>query len=415
MNDEIQKELEKLFGAAGEKTKAVIKTEVAEALSKVITADELEKRLKAVSVDPKVIEKLQEAIEKQGLELTTFLEGKKNDEQTLSSVLHANKEKLQAIAKNGREAAFKIVLPASIARKTLVERSAVSSSTQAMRLTDIGQLDYVNAVIKSLFRTVQISPDSNGVIRYVDESTATRNADVKAEAAEAPESVQAWTERTLNLYKIMDSIPVTMEAFRDVNFIEGEINRLLNINMVLKEDDQLYDGSGVAPNLKGLYTSATDTLFGAGSYNQSVDNANVYDLIAALRSAMMGGNKKYSPTAVLMNPVDIFKYKVLKGTDGHYLLPPFVGPNGETVMGMRVVESAQVTANTLAVIDAKYGTIYEDGGIELEMGYVDDQFTKDTMTIKARKRTALLIRTVDEGGFFKVSNIATAIANIETP
>jgi len=78
MNDEIQKELEKLFGAAGEKTKAVIKTEVAEALSKVITADELEKRLKAVSVDPKVIEKLQEAIEKQGLELTTFLEGKKN-------------------------------------------------------------------------------------------------------------------------------------------------------------------------------------------------------------------------------------------------------------------------------------------------------------------------------------------------
>jgi hypothetical protein len=141
----------------------------------------------------------------------------------------------------------------------------------------------------------------------------------------------------------------------------------------------------------------------------------VYDLIAALRSAMMGGNKKYSPTAVLMNPVDIFKYKVLKGTDGHYLLPPFVGPNGETVMGMRVVESAQVTANTLAVIDSKYGTIYEDGGIELEMGYVDDQFTKDTMTIKARKRTALLIRTVDEGGFFKVSNIATAIANIETP
>jgi hypothetical protein len=84
-------------------------------------------------------------------------------------------------------------------------------------------------------------------------------------------------------------------------------------------------------------------------------------------------------------------------------------------MGMRVVESAQVTANTLAVIDSKYGTIYEDGGIELEMGYVDDQFTKDTMTIKARKRTALLIRTVDEGGFFKVSNIATAIANIETP
>lgn len=415
MNDEIQKELEKLFAAAGDKTKATIKTEIADVLAKVITVDKFEERMKAISVDPKVIEKLQEAIEKQGLELTTFLEGKKNDEQTLGSILVANKEKLQAIAKNGREAAFKIILPASVARKTLVERSAVSSSTQAMRLPEIGQLDYVNAVIKSLFRTVQISPDSNGVIRYVDESTATRNADVKAEAAEAPESVQAWTERTLNLYKIMDSIPVTMEAFRDVNFIEGEINRLLNINMTLKEDDQLYDGSGVAPNLKGLYTSATAMAFGSGSFYQSVDNANVYDLIAAVRAAIMNGNKKYSPNVVLMNPVDIFKYKVLKGSDGHYLLPPFVGPNGETIMSMRVVESAQVTANTLAVADTKYGVIYEDGGIELEMGYVDDQFTKDTMTIKARKRTALLIRTVDEGGFAKVTDIATAIGNIETP
>lgn len=415
MNEEIQKELEKLFASAGVKTKEAIKTEIADVLAKVITIDKFEERMKAISVDPKVIEKLQEAIEKQGLELTTFLEGKKNDEQTLTSVLQANKEKLQAIAKNGREAAFKIILPASVARKTLVERSAVGSSTQAMRLTEIGQLDYVNAVIKSLFRTVQISPDSNGVIRYVDESTATRNADVKAEAAEAPESVQAWTERTLNLYKIMDSIPVTMEAFRDVNFIEGEINRLLNINMTLKEDDQLYDGSGVAPNLKGLYTSATAMAFGSGSFYQVVDGANVYDLIAAVRVAIMNGNKKYNPNVVLMNPVDIFKYKVLKGTDGHYLLPPFVGPNGETIMGMRVVESAQVTANTLAVIDSKYGTIYEDGGIELEMGYVDDQFTKDTMTIKARKRTALLIRTVDEGGFAKVTDIAAAIANLETP
>lgn len=415
MNEEIQKELEKLFDSAGKKTKEVIKTEVAEALAKVITVDEMEKRLEAVSVDPKVIEKLQEAIEKQGLELTTMLQGKKEEQKDLGAVLAENKEKLKALAEQGHQAAFKISLPREVVRKTLVERSAVGSSMQAMRLSEIGQLDYNNMVIRSLFRAVQISPDSNGVIRYVDESTATRNADVKAEGSVAPESVQAWTERTLNLYKIMDSIPVTMEAFRDVNFIEGEINRLLNINLALKEDEQLYGGSGVAPNLTGLYTTATAYAFGSGNFYQQVDGANVYDLIAAVRVSIMNAKKKYAPNVVLMNPVDTFKYKVLKGIDGHYLLPPFVGPNGETIMGMRVVESAQVTANTLAVADTRYGTIYEDGGIELEMGYVNDQFTKDTMTIKARKRTALLIRTVDAGGFGKVTSISAAIANLETP
>jgi len=415
MNEEIQKELEKLFASAGVKTKETIKNEVAEVLAKVVSIDEFEKRMKAISVDPVLVEKLQTAIEKQGLELSTYLEGKKGAEKTMGEFLNEHKEKFQAVSTQGRQAAFKLTLPREVVQKTLVERSAVGSSTQAMRLPEIGQLDYLNPVIRPLFRAVTISPDSNGIIRYIDQSTATRNADTKAEAAEAPESVIAWTERTATLRKIMDSIPVSMESFRDVNFIEGEVNTLLNVNLTLKEDSQLYSGDGNAPNLKGLYISATDTLFGSGSYNASVDNANVYDLIAALRSAMMGGNKKYSPTAVLMNPVDIFKFKVLKGTDGHYLLPPFVGPNGDTIMGMRVIESAQVTANTLALIDSKYGVIYDDGGIELEIGYVDDQFTKDTMTIKARKRTMLLIRTVNEGGFFKVSNIATAIANIETP
>lgn len=358
MNEEVQKELEKLFESAGAKTKQTIKTEVAEALAKVITVDELENRLKAVAVDPKVIEKIQQAVEKQGLELTKMLEGKKKVRKNLHSILVENKEKLKALSEQGRQAAFKIILPADIARKTLVERSAVGSSTQALRLSEIGQLDYNNTVMRGLFRVVPIGPDSNGVIRYVDESTATRNADVKAEGSEAPESVQAWTERTLNLYKILDSIPVTMEAFRDVNFIEGEINRLLNVNLALKEDDQLMNGSGVAPNLTGMYTSATAYAFGSGDYYQSVDSANIYDLIAAVRVSIMNAKKKYAPNVVLMNPVDIFKYKVLKGTDGHYLLPPFVGPNGETIMGMRVLESAQVTANTLAVGTVAEGGIY---------------------------------------------------------
>jgi len=376
-------QLKALFEQAGEKHKAVVKTEVEAAVRGFATTEQLNKQFSDLGIAPGVIDKILKAVEIQGLELRKMFDDgqKKNIVKSIGEHLEEVKDKLKGIA-TGENRIVKMVIPP--VNKTLVERSAVGSSTQALRLSEIGTLDYLNPVMRSLFRAVQIGADSNGVIRYVDQSTATRNADNKAEAAEAPESVIAWTERSATLEKIMDSIPVSAEAFRDVAFIEGEVNRLLNVNMVLKEDQQLYAGTGTPPQIKGVNVSAAAATL--TSFVGSVDAANVYDLIAAIRVSMMNGNIKYNPTFVLMNPVDIYKYKVLKGADGHYLLPPFVGPNGETIMGMKVIESSQVTADTLTMGDGRFGTIYEDGGIELEMGYVDDQFTKDTTYVKCFQR-----------------------------
>lgn len=414
--DPQQLELKALFESAGTKHKEAVKSEVADAVKGLITVKELDEKFKAIGLEEKTIEKILKAVDTQGLEIRKMLDAQNErfggNVKSIGEILHEAKEQLKSLA-SGSGKNVKLMIPSNAVNKTLVERSAVGSSTQAMRLTDIAQLDYLNPVMRSLFPAVQISPDSNGVIRYIDQSTATRNADNKAEAAEAPESVIAWTERSATLEKIMDSIPVSMEAFRDVNFIEGEVNQLLNVNLTLKEDQQLYAGTGTPPQLKGFNVSAA--AFSPTGYSGTVDAANIYDLIAAVRTAMMNGNRKYNPTFIVMNPIDIFKSKVLKGADGHYILPPFVGPGGESVMGMRVVESAQVTANTFTMGDGRYGTIYDDGGIELEMGYVDDQFTKDTMTIKARKRTMLLIRTVNEGGFKKVASISASVADLSTP
>lgn len=77
-----------------------------------------------------------------------------------------------------------------------------------------------------------------------------------AEGATKPESAISWIERTCRIEKVADSIPVTKEALADIFFVQGEIRRLLEINLALKVDDLLYDGDGVTPNIKGVYTSA---------------------------------------------------------------------------------------------------------------------------------------------------------------
>jgi hypothetical protein len=404
-----EKELKSLMEGMADKQKQAIKTEVEAATAGLMTTKDLEAKFEAIGLKDNVIKSLTEAVEKQGVEMRKLLGGEEGEKKGLDQLIKEKSEQIVKLASGGQNVKFEV-------NKTAIARASVSGSTMAMRLPDVGEIPYLGTVMSGLFRHAPVSASSNGVIRYYDQNAITRNAASVAEAATKPESAITWVERTLTLEKVADSIPVSKEAWKDVYFIQSEIDRLLNVNLSLKVDELLYDGDGNTPNIKGVYTSATAFDGSASPYADAVDNANIYDLIAAT-AVNISNNKqsKYSPNVVLLNPVDIWKYKVLKATDGHYILPPFVTSDGMNIAGMRVIETSQVTANTMLVGDFRFGTIYDLEGINVEMGWVNDQFIKNSMTILAEQRLGLLIRTVNEGAFNKVTSISAAIANLETP
>lgn len=399
---EVKALLEGLAEKNGKAIKEAVKAEMESFQAGVLKKADFEATLKEAGFDKGAIEKLTAAVEKQGEEMRKSFE--RGTTKTLEEVVLEKKSDIEAIAKGGR--GVKLHIPV---RKTEITRASVTSTTQAQRLTDIGQLPYLGTTMSGLFRHVQVSPNSNGVIRYVDQSSVTRNADFKAESAVKPESALAWTERSMLLEKVADSIPVTKEAFNDVNFIASEIDRLLNINLALKVDEQLWDGDGNTPNIKGVYTSAGTFNYAAYTGPGAYD-ATLYDLVAIMRVEIMNSRQsKYMPNYVVMNPVDILRYKLAKGSNGHYVLPPFIADNGAQIDGCLVVESSQVTEGTLVVGDFRFGTIYDLEGVTVEVGWVDDQFIQNTKTILAEQRLGLLIRTVDETGFLKCANIGAAI------
>ena len=408
---ELKELLEGVSKKNGESIKEAVKTEIAAACDGLMKASELSAKLEAMGLKDGVIKTLTDAVEKQGIEMRKLFAGEAAPEKSLEQQIQANKQAIEDIAKgSGKTVSIKI---GGNTNKTLVQRSGVSGSTMAMRLPDVGQLPYLGAQMTNLFRHAQVSPSSNGVIRYIDQNSITRAAATVSEGAQKPESVISWIERTLNIQKIADSIPVTKEAFADVYFIQSEIERLLNVNLALKEDSQLWNGDGNDPNLKGVYTSAgtfsvSSWLSGGGF---QVGTGNIYDLLACIKTSIMdNAQSKYNPNYAVMNPKDVLKMKLTKDSFGRYLLPPFMTADGQNVDGMQIIESSQVTANTMVVGDFRYGTIYDLEGVTIDMGYVNDQFIKNTFTILAEKREALLIRNVDVTGFNKVTDIAAALA-----
>lgn len=410
-------EISQLMKGIADETRQAIKTEVELASRGLVTMDEFSKKMEALGESSKKIDELTKALETQGEEIRKFFEnGTAKNSKSFEEVIEEKAKEIKGLSKasnSGRDnVSLKItkdMLDMDV-QKTLVQRTAVSGNTMAYRVPGIGVLPVDEPVMSTLFRHVTVGPDSAGVIRYLDQNTITRGANTVAEGATKPESAITWIERVASIEKIADSIPVTKEAWNDLSFIKGEIYNLLNLNINLKVDQQLWDGDGVSPNLKGIYTYAS--AYAGTTFNDSVNFANLSDLAAVIAADISSNkNRKYQANTIVINPVDALRLKLIKTSEGVYINSPLAG----LVPGLRVVESSQVDANTMLIGDFRYGTIYDLEGYNIEMGWVNDQFIKNQMTILAEQRLMLLVRNVDVDAFRKVTDITAALAAIETP
>lgn len=386
---------------------AAIKEQFKLASEGVIKSEELNSKieeLKGQLSSKEDLAELKSIVEKQGLKIEGFVNKESKKDKTILQQIEAEKDGIsRAVNKEVKEHEFVV--------KANTTRASVANSTQALRLTDIGQLAHRRLVARDIFQVVPVGPGSNGVIRYADwdDATKVRAAAMVAEGNQFPESTAAWEEFTLDLKKIGDTIPVTEEMVQDAPRFAAELRSFLDTNVAIIEDTQLVTGDGTGNNLKGVYVAApTYTPVASG-----IADASVYDLIVKVSEAITKPyGSKYMPDFVMMNITDINRMKLKKDANDNYILPPFATSNGMNIDGIVVIECNAITANTFVLGDSRFAKIYEVEGYNVSTGYTGDQFIKDLMTLKAKKREALLMRNVDLTGFLKVTDIDAALTTL---
>ena len=251
--------------------------------------------------------------------------------------------------------------------------------------------------IEPLIPHIAVTTDSVDYVTVAD----TINAAGVAEAAKIPESTFAPTLAKANVVNVAHYTKITKQLADDAPALAAYINTKMLYGLQTKVEDQIVNGNGSAPELKGLlakgsYTDASTQLAGA---------KNLFDLLLLLQG--VAETAAYEPEALVLNPMTWAQLAMEKDSQGRYLLGgPGLAAN-KSVWGIPVVTSSAVPAGKFIFGNfTQTVTIYDRLQVAVEMtGTNEDDFTHYLYTIRASRRLALAVE-VPAGifaGDFKVS------------
>lgn len=353
--------------------------------------------------------KLEEAMKKQG-EALQSMQVSQNAEKRVSfkDKLTSQKEALSEMAKNGGLGC--ITIPTT---NKDVLMSNVGSDTSAYRETMVGQIQRGTPFMRDLFNVVQLGSNSHDTVRWFEQLVVANNATLVGEKRTVGSASNVtWVEKNLSGKRIFDWLKVSIDSLKDIDFINGEVQRLVSRNMMLKENDQLINGTGIGLELAGINTYAVD--FVTTGFPK-IKNANLVDLLGKIKTQiaidMLGGA---TPNYWVANPTDVDGVRFGKTDDGAYLFPQWAVGGNVAVSGMTGVENALQGANTLLAGDFSLGTIYVWDDLMIEIAQIEDDKKTGMTTIMAYKRENLRVQDVDKKAFVKIASISDTLAAIDT-
>lgn len=234
-------------------------------------------------------------------------------------------------------------------------------------------------------------------------------AGMTAEGAAKTQTDFDLVERSSEVKKISAYIKVSKEMLADIAFMRGEINNELMELVQLKLDEQILLGDGTGNNLAGIDANAVP--FSAGSFAGTIPSANNTDVLRVAIAQIAGAN--FEANYIVLNPADAAALELTKDSSGAYTYPVnMVYGAPKTIYGIPVIENNLVPAGEFYVGDFSKSNLRVREDMNIQVGYVNDDFTKNLITILCEARAAHFVKVNHYDAFVK-GDFATAKAALE--
>ncbi|SDW94763.1 phage major capsid protein [Lysobacter enzymogenes] len=240
------------------------------------------------------------------------------------------------------------------------------------------------AVPLTVYGSLPHAPISSNSLEGIRETGFTNNAAEVAEGATKPESSLTFGPYDFPVRTIAHWIKVSKNLLSDSAAVAAYIDNRLRYGVLERADKQIVIGNGTAPNLSGILDGGNYTVY------TPTPGDNLVDAIGRAKWQLWAAG--WIPDKVYVNPIDWGAMELAKDADGRYLY----GVPGLNVarnpFDVQVVPSPWVPAGQFAIgAFNRAVTIWDRESVDVEAGYVNDDFIKNLVTLRAEMRMALEI------------------------
>lgn len=272
---------------------------------------------------------------------------------------------------------------ATITSATTNAAGSAGAGVEVTRLPGIVELPQRRLTVRDLITPGRMD---GSTLEYVREKGFVNNAAPVAESAAKPSSDLQFELISTSAKVVAHWMKASRQILSDFSQLRSIIDQRLMYGLSYVEEQQLLNGDGTGQNLLGIMPQATAYAApaGAAAATTSLDVLRLAMLQAALA--------EFPATGHVLNPIDWTNVELLKDTQGRYIIGNPQGTAAPTLWALPVVTTQSMAVGRFLTGAFKMGAqLFDRWDARVEAAYVQDDFTKNLITILAEERLALAV------------------------
>ncbi len=268
---------------------------------------------------------------------------------------------------------------------TMQLRAAGDTITTASGRTIVtGAAGFISGGVLGLQNALRVRGADGSALEY-SRFTGTQGA-AAVQAAEGDAKAAVRPDHSLivqSALTIAGYAQMSRQALKDSDELRRAVDVTLARSVATALDAALVNGcTGFTGGFEGLATAYTSL-----TYTALVDA--VSEAVATMQTA------GFNPDVVSLHPSDWLAITTAKGTaNDHYLSGSYLAQIEPVLRGLRVVLSPSVDAGKALVLDSSHSELLIVEDFNVELGYVNDNFTKNLAVVLGEMRVLPVFRTV---------------------
>lgn len=333
--------------------------------------------------------------------------------KTMAEALHAAfsakevQDEIETIVKNGGKQTHTLSVEVGKVAIVMGEENTIGSGSTLNTLTqNTGLISPIRKRELRYLANVSVGQIGTSRALWIEETDEQGTPIMLAEAAAKTQLSVKYVEQTMAVKKCAVYGKVTTELMADlpqlISYIETNLMKRLDIKL----EDELFTGTGVGDELKGI--DAYATTFTGSSLAGQVNSANELDVLEAI--ALQSKVALGEPNACFVHPSTMSAIKLIKDDQGRPVWKDYVTIGGEfKVSGMNIIESMGMTAGSFYGGDLTAVHVLIRSELGIQIGLDGNDFTQNKKTMLVEKRLVQFVSANDTAVLIKGTFAAAKI------